>query len=126
MDIWATGCVLSELILSTVDYKTTGITLRSKQLFPADTCYPLSPIGGSKDKESKRDLTDVIMSTLGHQDPEDCSFISSEDTMAYIQSKNTKKVKINFENEYEKTDRHVTTILKGMLEFNPFYRRSAK
>lgn len=43
VDIWSTGCILSELISCTSEYTNNGVSQDDRFLFTGSSCFPLSP-----------------------------------------------------------------------------------
>ena len=74
VDIWSAGCILSEMLTSTVNYKHDS---HNKVLFPGDSCYPLSPTKEENPESSPTDTLTSILQTMGHQDTADRSFLTS-------------------------------------------------
>ena len=53
-DIWSTGCILSEMISCTDQYKQTGIDCNDRFLFPGSSCFPLSPCEKMKSNSNSK------------------------------------------------------------------------
>jgi mitogen-activated protein kinase 1/3 len=71
VDIWSTGCVLSELLNCSSNYK---IPAEERYVFTGNSCFPLSPTTKMKENSddrkvilSKNDQLKVILQILGHQ-----------------------------------------------------------
>jgi len=81
VDIWSTGCILSEMICSTKTYK---VETRKRILFPGKYCDPISPPPKGKEREGEKyHQLRMIMDILGKQDKYDLSFISTRDSYDY-------------------------------------------
>jgi len=57
IDLWSAGCIISELISQTDQYRKAGVKASDRHLFPGKACYPLSP----SEKESDIDQLDLIL-----------------------------------------------------------------
>lgn len=81
IDIWSTGCILSELVYCQSEYQqgANPPPVEHRHLFRGDSCFPLSPaetIGNQESHVSKNDQMKVIIQMLGDQNSEDLSFIT--------------------------------------------------
>ena len=99
LDMWSTGCILSEMISCTEQYKQNGVSPQERFLFTGTSCFPLSPCGKMKDSSkknivSKNDQLKRILEILGDQSQEDTSFVSDNSAHNYIQSLSTSTPKI--------------------------------
>ena len=69
-----------------------------------------------------------ILSVLGYLSDEDMSFMQNNDAIDYLQTIGQpytyKQNKL--EEYFAKADPELIKLLKGMLEFNPYFRISAK
>jgi hypothetical protein len=73
--MWSTGCILSEMISCTEQYKQNGVSSQERFLFTGTSCFPLSPCGKMKDAGSplkknivsKNDQLKKILDILGDQ-----------------------------------------------------------
>jgi len=43
VDLWSTGCIISELISQTESYRKAGLKPEQRVLFAGKCCYPMSP-----------------------------------------------------------------------------------
>ena len=85
-DIWSLGCILAELMSSSVPYiRSKGYQFKEKVLFLATSSYPLSPCQGqdSHDSESAlyvedNDLMFKICNRISINPEKDLSFITDE------------------------------------------------
>ena len=128
VDVWATGCVFSELLQMIIenqpDYRNR------KALFPGASCFPLSP----SDKPttyiaglpvSPRDQLNVILNVRGTPKDTDISFVNDKKAEEYVKgfSKYTKK---DLAQVYKHVDPEAIDLLEKMLTFNPYFRITAK
>jgi mitogen-activated protein kinase 1/3 len=132
IDIWSTGCILSEMISCTEQYKANGVNSQDRFLFTGSSCFPLSPCdkmksskGSKKNIVSKSDQLKVILEILGDQDASDTSFVSDPSALDYIKTLTPNSCKIDFKKEFPFTTPEILDILKNMLEFNPHFRSTA-
>ena len=131
IDIWAGGCILSEMI-SMSDHYSSMITPEDRFIFTGTSCFPLSPCDkmkkakdNSKAIVSKNDQLRVILQILGYQTDEDASFISGRSSQDYLTTLQSTETKINFTLEYPKTHERLCNTLDSMLQFNPYFRGTA-
>ena len=132
IDIWSTGCILSEMISCTEQYKANGVSPNDRFLFTGTSCFPLSPCEKMKSSStqkknivSKNDQLKVILEILGDQDSQDTSFVSDPSALDYIHTLRPNSCKIEFKKEFPFTTPEILEILENMLEFNPSFRNSA-
>ena len=114
--------------------KSNYATVFDRQpLFPGNSCYPLSPGGGTVDEDIKEfandklknDQLNKIFDVIGTpQDLEDLAFIKDEQGIKYIKSFPFKE-KLDLGDKYPGTDERGIELLSKMLEFNPNKRISA-
>jgi serine/threonine protein kinase len=48
VDMWSTGCILSEMISCTEAYTSNGVDVEDRFLFTGSSCFPLSPSSSMK------------------------------------------------------------------------------
>lgn len=132
IDIWSTGCILSEMISCTEQYKANGVNPQDRFLFTGTSCFPLSPCekmksSGNQKRNivSKNDQLKMILEILGDQNSEDTSFVSDQSALDYIHTLRPDTCKIEFKKEFPFTTPEILDILQSMLEFNPKFRGSA-
>lgn len=132
IDIWSTGCILSEMISCTEQYKANGVNPQDRFLFTGTSCFPLSPCekmknSGSQKRNivSKNDQLKMILEILGDQDSMDTSFVSDQSALDYINTLRPNTCKIEFKKEFPFTTPEILDILQSMLEFNPNFRGTA-
>ena len=72
IDMWSTGCILSEMISCTQQYQANGVSSSDRFLFPGTSCFPLSPCEKMKNSAnkkknivSKNDQLKVILEIMG-------------------------------------------------------------
>lgn len=102
-------------------------------MFPGKSCYPLSPALSVQHEEtndalkiSSRDQLKIICRSIGTPSEADKSFITDDSAIQYlelmVQKKHSSKLPILF----EKANPLATDLLNEMLQFNPYFRISAK
>ena len=75
---------------------------------------------------SKTDQLKLILDTLGEPTEEDLSFITEKQARDYVRAlKSKKKSKTNFKKKLRFTTLSIVEIFESMIEFNPFFRKSA-
>ena len=72
------------------------------------------------------DQLEIILRTLGHPDATDLSFITYPDQIGYTLALSPNQPKSSFSEKYIYSDKELIQILTNMLEFNPYYRPTAK
>jgi len=134
------GCILAELVYCSSTYtKEHGFNQDNRFLFPGSSSFPLSPCeemnnGADENTQqvnivSEKDQMIKILNVLGKQQQEsDCSFILDEGVMKYQQRiQSTFNYNSNsLPQKFPKSNPMIIDLLKQMLEFNPFYRPTAK
>lgn len=128
IDIWAIGCIFGELL---------NLNLKNPNavLFQGGLCYPASPektaiayllkLGYSVPKVLK-DQLECIFEVLGTPSEEECSFITSQFALEYVNTKFEKKEKKTFMKLFPNLNEEGANLLEWMLEFNPMKRPSAE
>jgi len=118
VDIWSTGCILSEMISCTEQYKANGVNPQDRFLFTGTSCFPLSPCEKmrstsslKKNIVSKNDQLKVILEILGDQDLNDTSFVSDPSALDYIRTLKSNSCKIEFKKEFPFTTPQILEIL---------------
>jgi mitogen-activated protein kinase 1/3 len=56
IDLWSTGCILSEMICSTENYKNLQESSTDRFLFPGSSCFPLSPCEKMKNSNTDKNI----------------------------------------------------------------------
>ena len=99
VDIWSIGCILGELLLNFIEYEKSpsdgqpiSYDLHDIFMFPGDSCYPISPLHASNQKNSCSDNINVssddqmikILEVLGSLNESDLSFVDDEQKRLYI------------------------------------------
>ena len=128
VDIWAAGCVFAELLGM---IKENVPDHRNRQaLFPGASCFPLSPsahptmsIAGFP--VSPRDQLHVILEKRGSQTDAELAFVNDGRAEAYVKGL-PKHPKKDLSKLYPKADKTTLDLLERMLQFNPYYRITAK
>lgn len=69
-----------------------------------------------------------ILKVLGHQSPENQSFISEEQFISYIEQLHEAQPFANgsFDEVFDHVSKEMRDLLKSMLEFNPHFRVTAR
>ena len=128
IDIWSFGCVLAELIQSQKIYKLKADT--KPYLFPAKSCYPLSPPDPMNDemleeKYQADDYLSMIIYILGDQNKNDLSFLTKQKAKQHVRQCSNGSQKVQFSEEFPKTSKFLCKLLESCLQFNPYFRPSA-
>lgn len=105
-----------------------------QNFFPSVSCFPLSPPGPNDVQEgengelllSSKDHLNLIISTLGNPDEADLSFLSDEKAIDYVNKLVKQKKKCQLSQLFPASNPELIKLLKGMLEFNPHLRLTAK
>jgi hypothetical protein len=71
------------------------------------------------------DLLCLILNVLGEQNSKDLSFITKKHYKNHVRRNNQSIPKIRFDQEFRRSHDDIPLIIETMLEFNPFFRRSA-
>ena len=106
-------------------------------LFLGKSCYPLSPDkdstvdvdgtdGNEELKISSKDQLKQICRVMGKPTEHDKSFITEESAIEYLDLTVQHKHRNKLETLFPSADAETLTLLRGLLEFNPYYRLSAK
>jgi mitogen-activated protein kinase 1/3 len=118
IDIWSTGCILSEMISCTEQYKANGVNPQDRFLFTGTSCFPLSPCEKMRSSStlkrnivSKNDQLKMILEILGDQDTTDTSFVSDSSALDYIRTLTPNSSKIEFKKEFPFTTPEILEIL---------------
>ena len=95
------------------------------------SCFPLTPTDHKgRDCFIKTSQIGKIVKKLGFPDELDQSFISDAPAHEYLASLNdpskTADNSFNLDSHFSNFDPELLKILKGMLEFNPYFRITAK
>ena len=100
-----------------------------------DSCYPLSPLkikfqNEDEKKEpslSKKDQIISILKILGNPSEDDMSFISDDNALDYYEViKNPNHITNRLDKIFKDANPEIRSLLKGLLEFNPHFRLTAK
>jgi len=130
VDIWSIGCILSELLYSSVEYESINQMKGARILFKGDSCYPMSPMKKKDAKTgsaiSKNDQLQQILRVLGDLDEKDLEFVKEPEVISHCKSLQVGICKIDFKSEFTKTSSKVCGLLQQMLEFNPKHRPTLK
>lgn len=73
-----------------------------------------------------KDQLRVILETIGSLSDEDVSFLSDIKSINYLNRNQVDLDKIDFQREFPLTHPEIVRILASLLEFNPYFRMSAK
>jgi mitogen-activated protein kinase 1/3 len=128
VDIWAAGCVFAELLTMIKD--NVPDPRNRVPLFPGASCFPLSPsaqpsMSVAGFPVSPRDQLQVILEKRGSQSDADLAFINDPKAEAYVKGL-PKRAKTDLAKLYPKADKPTLDLLERMLQFNPYYRITAK
>ena len=107
--------------------------MKERFFFEGNSCYPISPVQGGSSTEtnivSSDDQIIVVNDQFGRLSKDELSFISNENIYDY-QMKVTSDKPYQFEKQVNKTFKscspHLIQLVLDMLEYNPFFRPSAK
>ena len=127
VDIWSLGCIMGQMMSQIFLEKSS-----KRAFFRGNSCYPLSPadetlqrVKGS-DYVAKKDQILAIIKNLGHPSHFDQSFISDDQALTYLENiENPKYNKNALYEMFSAADPDLIELLKGLLEFNPFFRLTA-
>ena len=155
IDMWSLGCILAETLRCSqlhiemlhnyaaqkrktqlnAEEKKAIITqqVKTRFFFEGNSCYPISPCeqGNNKDKNvvSADDQIIKINTDYGKVNELDISFISNTNIMDYqnqvISSENRNFEQV-LQNEFKSCSPLLVQLCIDMLEYNPFFRPSAK
>ncbi|CDW90696.1 mitogen-activated protein kinase 2 [Stylonychia lemnae] len=127
VDIWAAGCILAEMLIST-------IAMKRQLLFPARQCQPLSPnmLNPQLSKEqSLQQVEDLLVLQIKFREPlsmNEFNFLDSNRQKDYVRiiSQIRTNYKINYTLSYfQQFGSQAFDLLNGMLAFNPSNRFDA-
>ncbi len=128
VDMWAVGCVFAEL-LGMIKENVPDLRAR-RPLFPGTSCFPMSPsynptlsIAGLP--VSPRDQLNVIVGTKGTPTDSELSFINDPKASNYVRGlQRTEKKRMG--ELFPREDKTAIDLLEKLLEFNPYFRITAK
>eukprot|EP00356_Strombidium_inclinatum_P009850 CAMPEP_0170483248 /NCGR_PEP_ID=MMETSP0208-20121228/2951_1 /TAXON_ID=197538 /ORGANISM="Strombidium inclinatum, Strain S3" /LENGTH=136 /DNA_ID=CAMNT_0010756207 /DNA_START=522 /DNA_END=932 /DNA_ORIENTATION=- len=60
VDVWGVGCILTELLVCSREYKSMIEDESTRILFKGDSCYPMSPIVAKEDQTVKVGKSDQL------------------------------------------------------------------
>jgi serine/threonine protein kinase len=128
IDMWATGCVLAELLQ--MSKKTQPEYSQRRALFPGGSCFPLSPssepsmlVAGMP--ISPRDQLRLILETKGAPSDRDVQFINDAKAVQYVRALSDRP-RVSIGRIFSPVDPDAVDLLERLLEFNPYYRITAK
>ena len=110
IDHWSVGCVVSELITCSHEYR--GERYSQRQLFRGRHCSPLSPRGENQSSQSSQ--LNKILIFFGNLSKSDLKFIETKSSIKLSQED-----KVDFEEEFFLSSPAISQMLKSLLEFNP-------
>lgn len=128
IDLWSAGCILSELIQSSEQYAEQNSDGAGNFLFPGQSCFPLSPCQKMREASQprkivgKNDQLKSILSIIGDQDDDDTSFVTDPSGPGYLQALQSGLPKIQFAQEFERSNVNVIQAIDSLLQFNPQFR----
>lgn len=107
-----------------------AIKITRGPLFKGNCCHPLSPHGLNRKKNSKSglklDQLKVILSKLGRQLGNNSCFITDPEKLEYVHSINMKVSEDHSFADMGIFNPDLEDVLGQMLQFNPYFRPSAK
>ena len=110
MDLWSSGCILAEIIVTQDIYKSqSDITVNRKPIFVGRYCGGLSP--AKENHPPKMDQLEVILRFLGNQDESDLCFITEPENEEYVKLSQPKMPKRDFLKKYPLTNPDIIAIL---------------
>lgn len=121
VDIWSLGCVLGEMLLSSINER--------HPMFPGESSYLLSPkIEKGNLVINTNEQMFVILSALGTVNDDDLSFISRKEYKQFVVelNKNVNTNNIIYKNKFDSCDPCLVTLMRNMLKFNPIERIGIK
>ena len=130
--MWSMGCIFAELLWCYEAKVNPKGVAKKRVLFPGNSCYPLSPRNGDEQVTedeidlSSKDQLKIICRTIGTPSTMDRSFISSEQSEDYLKYVCEHRHKNKLEKIFPSASPDAISLLKGLLEFNPHFRLSAK
>ena len=127
------GCILGEMIKFSSIYDSQHQDFDRRFLFAGTSCFPLSPCQDMQQSQeqgvniiSKNDQMIKIIRKLGKLAAEDTSFITDAAALEYCESLQPAAPKDGLGELARNCSQDLTLILKSLLEFNPFFRSTAK
>jgi len=128
VDIWSVGCVFAELLQMIKEIEPDYA--KRKPIFPGSSCYPLSPSSMPMPNVMEYPVSPfeqmkLICMTLGSPSKFDLSFLSDAKAEEYVNAF-PKYRKQDFNQLFKGADPQAIHLLAKMLEFNPYYRITAK
>lgn len=128
VDMWAVGCIFAEMLQM---HKTNVSDYRNRQpLFPGTSCFPLSPSNNptaviEQMPVSPRDQLNVILGTLGSPSENELQFVNDIKAKNYLNGF-PKQDKVPLKSIFPKEDADAIDLLQKMLNFDPYFRITAK
>ena len=126
IDMWAVGCIFAELLGTMKENSPTF--LDRKPLFPGKSCFPLSPAKAATESKaglpfSSTDQLAVIFAVIGSPNPEDCSFVTDQKALEYLEGFQGQPP-ADLQQKYPGASADAIDFLQKCLVFNPFFRLS--
>ena len=123
IDMWSIGCILAELLnqlqMNTGEWNAS---LKTRILFPGDSCYPQSP-GKVEGVVSSDDQLQWIMRYVGPLDDLDYAFISTKIATGYAKRIDAKNQHKSLNERFSGIkDQLLVDLLEKLLQFNPGFR----
>lgn len=125
VDIWAAACVFTECFLGTCSEVCSDRRDR-RPLFPGRSCYPLSPVGTSRDGwHQKNDQLQAIFSVRGTPSAEEIDALENDyrGMKAYLR-RLARVDKVPLKRIFPAADERALDLLEQMLAFSPDRRIS--
>ena len=140
IDMWSLGCIIADILIYIKYERHQG---SSTTLFPGTSCFPLSPVQGEEYEKVKQwsgegegkasmqvEVTDQMMQilgVLGKPNEHDTSFLTDKDSLMFLKMiEQPDHQKNKLKELFPDTNPQLLKLLKGLLEFNPVFRLSAK
>jgi len=120
VDVWAAACVFAECFLGTCA-EICGDRRDRRPLFPGRSCYPLSPMGTSRDGwHQKNDQLQAIFNVRGTPTPLEIDSLENDyrGMKAYLR-RLAKVDKVPLERVFPAADPRALDLLEHMLAFSP-------
>ena len=128
IDIWSVGIVLAELLLTVNSGKKEASSQADRYLFEGEQCFPISPNAKYGNVVDKNDQIMKILEKYPNYNQEiDQSFVTNTKQNDYLQNCFLKvQTKQCFSEQFSGINPELVELLQQTLEFNHFYRPSAK
>ena len=124
IDIWALGCIFSELLGMMKEHAPTFMD--RTPLFPGKSCFPLSPAKDPTEQRkgfpfSSTDQLAVIFAVIGAPTDDDKSFVTDQKAIEYLDSF-PQHGRVDLSMKYPGAPKEAIDFLNKILVFNPYFR----